>query len=232
MLSKSTRLTKWLTPLVWASFTIITAVASLAHTYIGTDAFRVSIDAPYMLAAIFLIFLWYRVDSEGRGFARTPLLNAAVIAANPLGLTYYFFRSRGLVRGALAVGGCLALFTANVVVVAAVEYFVFGARTMVEIEQQLQPIDGVASYRKFSPPHYPLEMVRNNVQGKVVLKVLIGTTGRPESVSVETSSGHQQLDDAAVNATWNSEFVPAERDGRPVSSFALVPLDFKLEDMH
>lgn len=188
-----------------------------------------SIDAPYMLAATFLIFIWYRVDAGKRGFPRSALLNTAVVAASPFGLTYYLFRSRGIARGALAFGGCLTLLIAAIVTVVAIESIV-GVPASIEIEQA-QPIHGIAGYRKFSPPRYPLDMVRDHVQGRVVLKVLIGTTGRPESVSVETSSGHHQLDDAAIDATWKSEFNPAERDGHPESSFALVPVDFKLKDV-
>lgn len=56
-----------------------------------------------------LIFWWYRLDTAQQGYKRTPWLNVAVIAIAALALPYYFFRSRGFKRGALAT---LALFGA------------------------------------------------------------------------------------------------------------------------
>lgn len=56
-----------------------------------------------------LIFWWYRLDTAQLGYRRTPWLSVAVIAIAALALPYYFFRSRGFKRGALAT---LALFGA------------------------------------------------------------------------------------------------------------------------
>jgi protein TonB len=48
-------------------------------------------------------------------------------------------------------------------------------------------------------------------------------------VEIERSSGHRELDRTArehVLAKWR--FHPAQRQGRAISAYALVPIDFRL----
>jgi protein TonB len=78
-------------------------------------------------------------------------------------------------------------------------------------------------------PRYPRHALRSGAEGTVLLKVLVDEFGRPQSVSIETSSGHRQLDQAArdqVLSAWR--FHPATRQGRAVAAYALVPIAFKL----
>ena len=56
------------------------------------------------LVLTFLVFLWYRLDSNQFGYRRSPWLNIGVIAVAIAALPYYFFRSRGFARGAMATG--------------------------------------------------------------------------------------------------------------------------------
>lgn len=56
----------------------------------------------FMVLGSFLIFLWYRIDSEQIGYRRSPWLNVSVIMLAVVALPYYFFRSRGAKRGAAA----------------------------------------------------------------------------------------------------------------------------------
>ena len=53
---------------------------------------------------VFLIFFWYRLDTDQHAYRRTPLLNVAVVALAVLALPYYFFRSRGIKDGFIASG--------------------------------------------------------------------------------------------------------------------------------
>ena len=78
-------------------------------------------------------------------------------------------------------------------------------------------------------PRYPRLSLRAGDEGRVLLRVLVDASGRPVEVTVERSSGHRDLDRAArekVLADWR--FHPAQRDGVPVSAYALVPIDFAL----
>lgn len=85
-------------------------------------------------------------------------------------------------------------------------------------------------YVSASSPRYPLNELRNGVQGTVVLRVLVDIDGTPVDVTVETSSGNRNLDRAALQhvlKTWR--FKPAMRDGQAVQAYGLVPIAFSLQ---
>ena len=46
-----------------------------------------------------LLFFWFRLDANERGFQRSALLNVGVVALAIVALPYYFFKSRGAKRG-------------------------------------------------------------------------------------------------------------------------------------
>jgi len=59
----------------------------------------------------YLGFLWYRGDSDARGFQRPRWLSVAVVAFTVATIPYYLIRSRGeaeRARALLAYAGCLA----------------------------------------------------------------------------------------------------------------------------
>ena len=60
------------------------------------------------LAILGVTFFWYRSDYTLRGYKPSPFLSVGIIAVALLALPYYFFRTRGLKRGALATV-CLLL---------------------------------------------------------------------------------------------------------------------------
>jgi protein TonB len=89
--------------------------------------------------------------------------------------------------------------------------------------------DATIAYETATPPDYPVQALRAGIQGTVLLKVLVGTSGQPTEVVVERSSGSRLLDDAArrhVLAAWR--FHPAMRDGHAIKAWALVPVRFRL----
>lgn len=73
----------------------------------------------YMLLGVFLIFLWYRMDSTQLGYRRSPWLNVGVVALAAVALPYYFFRSRGMRRGAISTLVFVLAFIASGVLYAA-----------------------------------------------------------------------------------------------------------------
>lgn len=79
------------------------------------------------------------------------------------------------------------------------------------------------------PPDYPVAAMRRGDAGTVMVRVEVGADGVPTDVSVETRSGSRDLDRAAVEAVRNWRFSPAQRDGQPVASTAVVPIDFALQ---
>jgi protein TonB len=82
----------------------------------------------------------------------------------------------------------------------------------------------------FAPaPAYPREALLDGIEGTVVLRVLVGTDGKPLTVEIERSSGNRRLDDAArrqVQRKWS--FKPAIRNGQAVQVYGLVPVNFSI----
>ena len=93
------------------------------------------------------------------------------------------------------------------------------------------PMTGMQlEYVKATPPPYPRVAITDGVEGVVLLRVLVGTDGKPIEVSIEKSSGHRVLDREAqrhVLRTWT--FRPAMRDGQAVQAVGIVPIDFNLD---
>lgn len=91
--------------------------------------------------------------------------------------------------------------------------------------------DATIAYATATPPAYPFAAARNGVQGTVLLRVLVDENGHPLQVILEHSSGSRALDQAArehVLAAWH--FHPAQRNGHAVRAWALVPVNFKLDN--
>lgn len=93
-----------------------------------------------------------------------------------------------------------------------------------------RPLAGAHLEYEFAPPpRYSADMMRAGLQGTVLLRVLVDVDGKPLEVSVERSSGHRELDQAArrqVLGKWR--FKPALQDGRAVQAIGMVPVDFRL----
>lgn len=86
-----------------------------------------------------------------------------------------------------------------------------------------------AAYLNNPKPGYPAISKRMGEQGKVVLRVLIGTDGLPQKVEVNKSSGYDRLDRQAQEAVMRWRFVPGKRNGVPEAMWNLVPINFVLE---
>jgi protein TonB len=79
------------------------------------------------------------------------------------------------------------------------------------------------------PPAYPRLSKRLGEQGKVVLRVLIGTDGKAEQAQVLTSSGYERLDQTALATVLGWRYVPGKRNGVAEAMWFNVPIQFVLE---
>lgn len=86
-----------------------------------------------------------------------------------------------------------------------------------------------AAYLNNPRPSYPSISRRMGEQGKVMLRVLVSTDGRPEQIELKESSGFDRLDKAAMAAVKNWRFVPGKRNGVPEAMWNIVPINFVLE---
>ena len=60
-----------------------------------------------------------------------------------------------------------------------------------------------------SAPVYPKELERKGITGSVGLAIVVGANGSVQSVDVTSSSGHAELDQAAITAAYTYYFEPA-----------------------
>ena len=87
-----------------------------------------------------------------------------------------------------------------------------------------------ARYRETPQPHYPDSARREGKEGRVLLRVLVDEEGRSKLIEVNTSSGHDMLDQAAIEALKKWRFMPARASGKPVETWVKVPIEFQLSD--
>src|SRR6185312_15482776 len=93
------------------------------------------------------------------------------------------------------------------------------------------PVEATLAYRS-APLQFPVQALRQHLQGTVLLRVLVDENGAPVQVEVEHGSGYAVLDRSAreqVLARWR--FQPAMVNGHAVRAWARVPVSFVLHDL-
>lgn len=87
-----------------------------------------------------------------------------------------------------------------------------------------------ANYGSNPKPKYPSTATSRGWEGTVRLLVSVSAEGDSEEVTVQHSSGHDVLDEAAIEAVERWKFIPAKRGETPVSSSVVVPINFVLNN--
>jgi protein TonB len=77
-------------------------------------------------------------------------------------------------------------------------------------------------------PIYPARARKAGEQGSAVVRVLVDVIGRPAQVSLQTSSGHPELDQSAISAVRAAQFRPYAEGGLAQAVWVLVPINFVL----
>ncbi len=80
-----------------------------------------------------------------------------------------------------------------------------------------------------APIHYPPALFDRGVEGEVVLRLFIDSTGKvvAESSKVGESSGSRSLDSAALDGSKQLRYAPAKRRGVPITTWFLQPVEFR-----
>jgi len=103
--------------------------------------------------------------------------------------------------------------------------------------QDTQAEDTVAaqedtSYRQSFPPNYPQAALDAHQSGHVEIKVLVDEQGNPRSAEVANATPPEVASvfgPESVRTVMQWHFNPARKDGKPVSGYVLVPIDFSLD---
>lgn len=76
------------------------------------------------------------------------------------------------------------------------------------------------------PIEYPVDLWDADVEGETVLRVRVTEEGGVDSVEVVEASGYPAFDSAAVQGALRLRYNPARRNGRRISVWARVPVQF------
>ncbi len=86
-----------------------------------------------------------------------------------------------------------------------------------------------ADYLRNPPPDYPQDAQDRGWEGKVLLKVRILPSGKPDVVQVQKSSGHATLDSAAVKAVRGGWLFKPNMQGTTATAvWVVIPIVFQL----
>ena len=98
-------------------------------------------------------------------------------------------------------------------------------RLPLEIGAKLNP-----RYAGDLQPNYPTGMLRLNIEGKVTVRVLVGTDGRVKDVQPLKYTEEDFLKATREQALRKWRFTPATRDGTPVESWREMSVRFEMPD--
>ena len=76
-------------------------------------------------------------------------------------------------------------------------------------------------------PEFSEEARKNKWQGVVILRLVIGTDGKPHDITVQRSLG-MGLDEKAIEAVQQWRFEPGTKDGQPVPVEVSMEVSFRL----
>lgn len=85
------------------------------------------------------------------------------------------------------------------------------------------------AYGQRQDPEYPEFARRRGYQGTALLRVHVLEDGGVAAVEIKESSGFKILDGTARKAVWTWRFTPALANGKPVASWVLVPITFRIQ---
>jgi TonB family protein len=95
------------------------------------------------------------------------------------------------------------------------------------------PASEDVSYRKSTPPAYPVDAIKAHQEGKIVLKVHVDEHGDPESASVfqaQPPEAEATFGNASITAVMHWKFNPALRANKAVAGDVLVPFTYSLTE--
>lgn len=100
------------------------------------------------------------------------------------------------------------------------------ASQMAAKEQLIGQSDAPA-FSRFVPPEYPPKVRRRNIEGRVLLRVLVSADGRAREVEVVEST-HPEFAKAAKRSALRSRYEPARISGLPKEVWVRIPFQFTL----
>ncbi|MDP2903370.1 MAG: energy transducer TonB [Methylovulum sp.] len=82
---------------------------------------------------------------------------------------------------------------------------------------------------KNPPTHYPRIAQVRQWEGTVILEIRVFANGSAGDIKIARSSGHEILDDSAVEQVKSWHFIPAHKGEKTVDDWVRVPITFKFK---
>ncbi len=92
----------------------------------------------------------------------------------------------------------------------------------------INEVDDVPQVLRSVPPEYPYSARRSRTEGKVVLRLLVKKDGKPDNLTIHSSSPEGIFDAAALSAAQRWSFKPGRYAGKNVDTWVLLPFNFEL----
>lgn len=79
-------------------------------------------------------------------------------------------------------------------------------------------------------PVYPESLRHRNIEGQVIIRIVVGTDGSVMSANIESSSCYEEMDQSALNAAWGYRYTAAYNEyGQAVPFQKRIRITFKLK---
>jgi TonB family protein len=82
---------------------------------------------------------------------------------------------------------------------------------------------------EFQPPVYPKNLRERDVEGKVILKILIDKEGKVKEIQIFESSGYETFDQIALKSVRQWRFKAARKGNQQRESWVLIPINFQIK---
>jgi protein TonB len=96
--------------------------------------------------------------------------------------------------------------------------------------RQVVATKAVVTYKPDTFDYYPSTSRNLGEEGKVRVRICVGTNGRVTEATVAETSGIERLDEASTRLAKQYRFKPATEDGKPIAQCFLLPVSFSLKD--
>ena len=95
-------------------------------------------------------------------------------------------------------------------------------------EYEASAVDSPPKIVRRMPVTYPSEAKRNKVEGRVVVRCLIGSDGKADKMEIAESEPAGVFDDAALKTLKYWQFRPGILKGALVATWVKIPFNFSL----
>lgn len=82
---------------------------------------------------------------------------------------------------------------------------------------------------EFQSPVYPKNLRERDIEGKVIVKLLIDKEGKVQEIQIFESSGYKMFDQIAIKAVRQWRFKPARKGNQQRVSWVLIPINFQIK---